>query len=302
MAHTRKRPFPPHLAPGVFAIAALAIAAFIAWATFLAGDASRPVLSPADAPVSAAAGSLPPEGFPALTGRVVDRAELLDPAQEAAIEARLAAHEAKSSDQVVVATIPTLGGAVLEDYANRLFRHWGLGQAGENNGVLLLVARDDRKIRIEVGYGLEGALTDAAARIIIENAMVPAFRAGDFAGGISEAADLIVSVLSGDMAELEARAKRNPPSQESGAQWPVIVFMALWFTIFFTAVGFSLLAPMFGRKLGPGRYEWLGVEVRIGSSSGRSGRSSSGWSSGSSSGGFSGGGGSSGGGGASGSW
>lgn len=237
--------------------------------------------------------------FPALSGRVVDTADLVDAADEAALTATLAAFEEKSSDQIVVATIPDLGGEPLERYANDLFRHWGLGQADENNGVLLLVARDDRKIRIEVGYGLEGILTDLHARLIIENTLVPAFRQGEFSRGIVTAVDDIIIVLSGDGAELEARAQRNATGDD-GVPWFVIGFIALWFTIFFGAIIFSMLAALFGKKLGPGRYKWLGVEV--GGSSGRSrGRSSgSSWSSGSS--GFSGGGGSSGGGGASGSW
>ena len=92
----------------------------------------------------------------------------------------LEAFEQRSSDQVVVATIVTLGGENLEDYANRLFREWQLGQKGINNGVLFLIAKDDRKIRIEVGYGLEGTLTDALSKTIIETVIVPRFRAGAF--------------------------------------------------------------------------------------------------------------------------
>src|SRR5690606_4860894 len=147
--------------------------------------------------------------LPALTGRVVDNADLIDPAAEAALTQKLAAFEQKSSDQIVVATVPDLGGEAIEPYANRLFRAWGLGQAGENNGILLLVARDDRKMRIEVGYGLEGTLTDLHSKLIIENTMVPAFRAGDFSAGISRAVDDIIMVLEGNAAELEARAERN---------------------------------------------------------------------------------------------
>ncbi|GIL01514.1 MAG: hypothetical protein BroJett030_14130 [Alphaproteobacteria bacterium] len=228
-------------------------------------------------------------GLPTLSGRVVDEADLIDAATEQAIVDKLAAFEARSSDQVVVATIVSLGGEPLEDYANRLFRHWGLGQAGENNGVLLLVARDDRKVRIEVGYGLEGTLTDALAKLIIEETLVPAFRAGEFARGIAEGTDQIIAVLSGDTAELEARARRNATG---GQSWPVIIFVALWFGIVFTGIAFAILAPIFGRKTGKGRYEWLGIEMTTTGSSSAS----------SSSGGFSGGGGSSGGGGASGSW
>jgi len=235
--------------------------------------------------------------FPQLTGRVVDQAGLLDISQRSSLTARLAEFEGRSSDQVVVATIPSLGGENLEDYANRLFRHWQLGQADEDNGVLLLIARDDRKIRIEVGYGLEGILTDAISKTIIDLVIVPQFRAGNFGAGIVQGTDLIVQVLSGDTAELEARKNRNTSSDDFG--WPQFLFVALWFTLFFGSIGFSILAPIYGKKLGKGRYKWLGIEVTMGSSSGST---SSGWSSGSSSGGFSGGGGSSGGGGASGGW
>ena len=125
------------------------------------------------------------QNLPTLTGRVVDNAGLIDPATKAALTAKLEAFEKKSSDQIVVATVPTLNGEPIENYANRLFRAWGLGQGGENNGVLLLVAKNDRKMRIEVGYGLEGTLTDLHSKLIIDNTMVPAFRAGDFSGGIS---------------------------------------------------------------------------------------------------------------------
>lgn len=248
--------------------------------------------------------------LPALTGRVVDEAGMIDAAVEAAIVRKLEAFEQKSSDQIVVATVPDLGGQAIEPYANRLFRQWGLGQAGENNGVLLLVARDDRKMRIEVGYGLEGTLTDLHSKFIIENTMVPAFRANNFSHGISGAVDDIIMVLEGNGAELEARARRNQPSG-SNVDWIVVIFIGIWATLFLGSIGFSILAPIYGRKIGPGRYEWLGVEVNYNNSGGGSSGGGGGWSSGSRSGssgwssgggGFSGGGGSSGGGGASGSW
>src|SRR5829696_6188717 len=102
--------------------------------------------------------------FPPLTGRVVDAADLLKPEERAALEAKLKSHEDRTSDQVVVATLRSLEGFEIEDYANRLFRHWQLGQKGKDNGALLLVAPQERKVRIEVGYGLEGALTDALSK------------------------------------------------------------------------------------------------------------------------------------------
>ncbi|EKF18654.1 TPM domain-containing protein [Nitratireductor pacificus] len=252
-------------------------------------------------PVLVLSGALSAAELPALTGRVVDNAGIIDAASEEALTARLAAFEQKSSDQIVVATIRSLDGEALEPFANRLFRAWGLGQAGEDNGVLVLVAVDDRKMRIEVGYGLEGTLTDLHSKLIIENTMVPAFRAGDFAGGISGAVDDIVMVLEGNAAELEARAERNS-DESSDMDWPGILFLMVWCFFFFGGLSMTILPPIFGRKIGPGRYRWLGMNVNYNKSGGRS--SGGGWSSGGSSsgGGFSGGGGSSGGGGASGSW
>jgi len=245
--------------------------------------------------------------WPELSGRVVDGAGLMSAQGEAELESKLAEFEAKSSDQIVVATIESLNGAVLEDYANGLFRHWKLGQAQENNGVLLLVAAADRKIRIEVGYGLEGTLTDALSRLIIATEIVPAFRDGNFELGILDGASSIIDVLSGDAAELEARAKREATEPGSDAEdWIVIAFVTLWFLIIFASIVATILAPRFGRKIGPGRYEWLGMEfdTRPSRTSGSSGGyiGGGGWSSGSGGGGFSGGGGSSGGGGASGGW
>ena len=242
--------------------------------------------------------------LPALTGRVVDDAHMIDPATKAAIEQKLADYEKKSSDQVVVATIDSLDGEAIEPYANRLFRAWHLGQAGENNGVLLLVAKNDHKMRIEVGYGLEGTLTDLHSNLIIEG-MVPAFRKGDFSGGISHAVDDVLAVLSGNAAEVEARAARNQDTHDD-VNWPAILFMIVWATLFFGGFATAILPPIFGRKIGPHSYRWLGrtFTYNQGSSGGWSG-GGGGWSSGGGfggGGGFSGGGGSSGGGGASGGW
>jgi uncharacterized protein len=245
--------------------------------------------------------------FPPLTGRVVDLADLLSPDEEAALSAKLQAFEQKSSDQIVVATIPSLNGEVLEDYANKLYRTWQLGQKQENNGVLLLVARDDHKLRIEVGYGLEGQLTDVMSKLIIENSIVPAFRAGDYAGGIAKGADDIITVVSGDGAELEARAKRNLQVDSGNAPDTVfLVIFGIFFTLIFGSIVFSMLAHVFGTKIGPRHYLWLGINV-YDSPPSSGGSSGGGWSSGgggwsSGGGGFSGGGGSSGGGGASGGW
>ncbi|GAB1583348.1 TPM domain-containing protein [Phyllobacterium phragmitis] len=252
--------------------------------------------------------------LPALTGRVVDDANIIDPQTRDALTEKLAAFEAKSSDQVVVVTVPSLGGEDIESYSNRLFRSWALGQKQENNGVLLVVAPNDRKVRIEVGYGLEGTLTDALSSVIIRTAVIPAFRQGDYAGGISKGVDGILAVLAGDAADFEARAQRNAQAQSSGGgiDWISVIFLTFWGIIFFGGLGFALLAPIFGRKIGPGRYQWLGMQTgpRSGGAIGGLGGGGiwiggggfgggGGWSGG---GGFSGGGGSSGGGGASGSW
>ena len=238
--------------------------------------------------------------LPALTGRIVDNAGLLDATTKSSIEQKLEAHEARSSDQVVVATIESLEGDALEEYANRLFRHWGLGQVEQNNGVLLLVAKNDRKIRIEVGYGLEGTLTDLHSKLIIDNTIVPSFKAGDYAAGIARGVDEIIAVLAGNGAELEERYAIHQERTNTFDFIPFL-FVAVWIALFVSIFAMAILAPIFGKKIGPGRYKWLGMTVSVGgSSSGGSSGSGSSWSSGG--GGFSGGGGSSGGGGASGSW
>ncbi|WP_425351572.1 TPM domain-containing protein [Phyllobacterium brassicacearum] len=254
--------------------------------------------------------------LPALTGRVVDAANVIDPATREQITQKLAAFEAKSSDQVVVVTVPSLDGEEIEPYSNRLYRAWALGQKQENNGVLLVVAPNDRKVRIEVGYGLEGTLTDLLSKLIIENAIIPGFRSGDFSGGISRGVDGILTVLSGDAAELEARARRNIQEESSDVDWFMLIFVTIFVFMFFSGLILPAIVTSFGRKISPGRYEWLGMIFDIGSSrngggggggwSGGGGGWSGGgggWSSGGGGGGgFSGGGGSSGGGGASGSW
>ncbi len=168
-------------------------------------------------------------------------------------------------------------------------------------------------MRIEVGYGLEGTLTDLHSSLIINNVLVPAFRAGDFAGGITQASDDIISVLEGNPAELEDRFNRNKDNIGSGSGIDpiLVIFLIIWGTMFFGGFLLPFLATMYGKKLGPGRYRWLGIDWQFGgggSSGGGYSGGGGGWSSGggggwsSGGGGFSGGGGSSGGGGASGSW
>ncbi len=136
------------------------------------------------------------ETFPALSGRVVDAANILDQETRSSLDALLANLEAKTTDQVVVATVPSLRGHSIEAYATVLFNRWGLGQKDKNNGVLLLVAPTERKVRIEVGRGLEGRLTDATAKRIIDDSMVPHFRTGDMAAGVTLGVRDIVATLS----------------------------------------------------------------------------------------------------------
>jgi uncharacterized protein len=134
---------------------------------------------------------------PPLTGRVVDLARVLPSSTAAQLSERLQAHEDKTTNQVAVLIVPSLEGEPLFDFSHRVATTWKLGQKGTDNGALLLVAIKDRKVRIEVGYGLEGALTDARSAQIIRNEIVPRFRAGDFAGGITAGVDAILKTIEG---------------------------------------------------------------------------------------------------------
>lgn len=233
--------------------------------------------------------------FPALTGRVVDAANVLKPEERAGLERKLKAHEDRTTDQVVVATVPSLGGTSVEDYANRLFRHWRLGDKEKNNGVLLVVAPSERKLRIEVGYGLEGALTDALSKVIVATAIAPKFKQGDFAGGLDAGVDAILSVLTGDAEEWQRRAKVRRDDVAAIDPVVAIVLFILLLIVLTSIMRSAGGAARYHRTRG-GR--WVPIPTGGGIGGGWGG----GWSGGSSGGGFSGGGGSSGGGGASGSW
>ena len=110
----------------------------------------------------------------------------------------------------MVATVSSLQGEEIEPYANELFRAWKLGETKKNNGVLLLIAPKERKVRIEVGYGLEGTLTDAVSSVIISNAIAPRFKAGDFNGGVTRGVDDVITALTTDAAEWKPKADRHP--------------------------------------------------------------------------------------------
>lgn len=135
---------------------------------------------------------------PPLTGRIVDQAALLDAAAEERISSRLAVLEADTGAQLAVLTIPSLQGEALEPFAIEVARTWALGQTGRDNGLLILVSRDDREVRIEVGRGLEGALTDLLTNRIIDERMVPQFREGDFGGGIEAAVEAMDPIIRGE--------------------------------------------------------------------------------------------------------
>lgn len=152
--------------------------------------------------------------FPALTGPVVDQAQLLPPSARARLAQRLAAYAKANGKQLVVVTLPTLNGYPIADYGYQLGRYWGIGQKGRDNGALLIVDVAEHRVRIEVGYGLEGRLTDAASSDIIRNIIVPYFRAGDYAAGITAGSSAILQVMGGTIpaARADASPRHHPLS------------------------------------------------------------------------------------------
>jgi uncharacterized protein len=225
--------------------------------------------------------------FPPLTGRVVDQGNVLSAAEREKLTAKLADLEQKSGIQLVVATVSSLQGEEIEPYANELFRTWRLGEKTKNNGVLLLVAPKERRVRIEVGYGLEGTLTDALSKIIIANAIAPRFKVNDFDGGVAHGVDDIITVLTTDAEEWEKRPSLRLDAHPvpEWVRWLLTALLIGFITAFIISPGFRwlVLNVLLNILLNPG-------PVRGGSGGGFGG------------GGFGGGGGSSGGGGASGSW
>lgn len=232
--------------------------------------------------------------FPPLTGRVVDNAQLLSPQTEAKLTSELAALEQTTGRQLVVATLPTLQGYEIEDYGYQLLRAWGIGRKAENDGVILIVAPNEKAVRVEVGYGLEPVLTDALSSVIIHKALLPAFREGRFEDGVVAGAEALVKQLS--LPDDEARAQvaqvaaqQAAPSMDRGSGIALLVAMIVVFVIL------TGLMRVFGVRRTSAGLWWL-ASILL-SSGGRGGGGS--WSGG---GGFSGGGGSGGGGGASGRW
>ncbi len=231
-------------------------------------------------------GAMP--AFPALAGPVVDGAGLLSADAQDQIARKLAAYDQSSGNQLVVVTVQTLDGYPIEQWGYQLGRQWGIGEKGKNTGALLIVDKDERKLRIEVGYGLEGTLTDAETDNIIRNVIVPQFKQGDYAQGISDGVDAILAVLGGDGDATPQQTRRDHSST---------LFLMLF-------LGF-LLFRIIGAGFFPGRRSGLWGLIGLwgltgGFGGGRGGFGGGGFGGGG--GGFSGGGGSFGGGGASGSW
>jgi uncharacterized protein len=175
--------------------------------------------------------------FPELTGRVVDDAGILEPASKSALEQKLADFERKTTGQLVVVTLKSLQGSSIEDYGYQLGRHWQIGQKAKNTGALLIVAPNQRKVRIEVGYGFEGTLTDAVAKLIIENSILPRLRVNDFAGGIGRGVDDIIQAVSIDPEEWRMRAKQRPDSEPELIDLLAPLFFFVLFLILSSVAG-----------------------------------------------------------------
>jgi uncharacterized protein len=262
--------------------------------------------------------------FPPLSGRVVDQADLLNPQQEAALTQMLEALQRASSRQLVVATVSSLQDQPIEDYGYQLGRAWGIGQRGANNGIILLVAPNEKRVRIEVGYGLEPIMTDALSNRIIQDQILPHFRDhNDYAGGIAAGADAIIAQLQAPLeaAEQNAAAAERAQSergesrggrQRGSSPLPLIFWIGVALFIVYGLTRSGMRGTTWRRRRrgwggpiviwGPGwggghRDDWGGGGGWGGGSWGGGGGSS--WGGG---GGFSGGGGSFGGGGASGGW
>lgn len=244
------------------------------------------------------------QSFPKFDDKgVVDAANLLDPAQEQALSQKLIAAKQASGRSLVVATIPDLQGYDISDYGYRLGRAWGIGDKN-STGALLIVAPAERKIRVEVGYGLEGMLTDALSSQIIRNAIAPRFKAGDMPGGIDAGVDQLLAQLAlpPDEAKARAAAATADARRRDDSGGGIMGFWIILFIVFFVAL------PLLSRARGGKRYGRSGGGAPIiiwgpgmGGGGWGSGGGGSGWGGGDSGGGFSGGG-SFGGGGASGDW
>jgi uncharacterized protein len=251
----------------------------------------------------APAAALAAPKFPPLTGRVVDDANLLSPQAESKLTDELATLEAQTGHQLVVATVPTLQGYEIEDYGYQLLRTWGIGRKDEDDGIILLVAPKERKVRIEVGYGLEPVMTDALSSLIIQRAILPAFKAGDYEKGVVAGTEAIARQIGLPPDEAKAAVQQAAATQASDSSGGGGFGVPIIFVIFIVVWVLSGVLHLFGgrRRYGGGALWWL-LPLILSSGRGRGGGGWGGGGGGWGGGGFSGGGGSGGGGGASGSW
>ncbi|HEX6217243.1 MAG TPA: TPM domain-containing protein [Vicinamibacterales bacterium] len=179
--------------------------------------------------------------LPKPAGRVTDLANVIDAATEADLDRRLDELERQTSSEVAVVTVTSLNGVPVEDYALQLFKEWGIGQAKTDNGVLVLVAPNEREMRIEVGYGLEGILPDGLAGQIIRENFIPRFRDDDYNGGIRDGVARVIDVVEKQQVlSAEELAKFNDTSNADAPVWIIIPFMGLFVAIGFLMVGIGL--------------------------------------------------------------
>ncbi len=164
--------------------------------------------------------------FPKLTGRVVDEAGIISVKTKKELVRLIKKSEKKSSNQLVVVTLKSLGGQSISEYGYQLGRYWGIGQKGKDNGVLLIVAPNERKVRIEVGYGLESELTDALSSMIIQNDILPYFKKGDYDSGILNGVKSIIKAINGTY-----KVKKDKKAKKSVSGYAPIVFFAFIFFV-----------------------------------------------------------------------
>ncbi len=179
--------------------------------------------------------------LPRPLGRISDFANVIDPATEADLDHRIDLLEQQTASEVAVATVESLDGMSVEEYANRLFKEWGIGRAKQDNGVLVLVAPNEREMRIEVGYGLEGVLPDGLAGEMIREAFTPRFRDGDYSGGIRDGVGRVIAVVERhQVLTAEELARFNSGGDEEIPTWAVLSFFGVFVTIGFGMLGIGL--------------------------------------------------------------
>jgi len=197
--------------------------------------------------------SLSAQMFPKSTGRVNDFANVIDPATEADIDRQLDQLEQKTSSEIAVVTVSSLDGMSVDEYANKLFKQWGVGQAKQDNGVLVLVAPTEHKIRIEVGYGLEGVLPDGLAGEVIRDNFTPKFKGGDYSGGIRDGVNRLTEIVEKhQVLTPEELAKFNKANSNDGITVSArsVMFIMIPFFGLFVAIGFGMLGIGLRTKTG----------------------------------------------------